>query len=41
MNINNIKTNIVTNNDDISLAIESLQKSIIKLVLILSLTSTS
>ena len=34
MNINNIKTNIVTNNDDISLAIESLQKSIIKLVLV-------
>ena len=32
--MNNIKTNIVTNTDDISLAIESLQKSIIKLVLV-------
>ena len=34
MKINNIKTNIETNKDDISLAIESLQKSTIKLVLV-------
>jgi len=32
--MNNIKSNIVTNDSDIALAIESLQKSIIKLVLV-------
>ena len=33
--MNNIKNNIVTNTDDMSLAIKSLQKCIIKLVLVI------